>query len=294
LPTNARVDKKIFLTFPAIIVVAIVTQIPIILTLYDSFFQKILVRPDLPHKFMGLYYYKDLLFSSNFWIVFKNTVILTFSSLVSSYVLGLLFALLLYRHFPGVSVARTLLISPFFIMDSVIGVFWRNVMLQPSYGLIHYLCSFIGLKTPSLLAEYPLLVITFLVIWKWTPFFMLVLIAGLQSLSQDIIDASLVDGTNNWQRFYKIMLPSLQKYTSISLILGFVFIMKTFGLIFTTTKGGPGFASTNFPFFVYRTTFLGWNVGRGAAIAIILVIISLAMIMILFKILRKSVMEHEL
>lgn len=294
MPVNNKVDKKIFLAFPAVIAVAIVTQIPIILTLYDSFFQKILVRPDLPHKFMGFYYYKDLLVSSNFWIVFKNTVVLTFVSLVSSYALGLLFAILLYRRFPGVGIARTLLISPFFIMDSVIGVFWRNVMLQPSYGLIHYLCDFIGLKTPSLLAEYPLLVITFLVIWKWTPFFMLVLIAGLQSLSQDIIDASLVDGTNNWQRFYRITFPSLQKYTSISLILGFVFIMKTFGLIFTTTKGGPGFASTNFPFFVYRTTFLGWNVGRGAAIAVILVIISLSMIMILFKVLRKSVMEHEL
>ena len=294
MPAETKLDKKIFLSFPAIIVVAIVTQIPIIITLYDSLFQKILVRPDLPHKLMGLYYYKELLTSSGFWVVFKNTIILTFASLILSYLLGLIFAILLYKPFPGVGIARTLLISPFFIMDSVIGVFWRNVMLQPSYGLIHYFCDFIGVKTPSLLAEHPLFVITFLIIWKWTPFFMLVLIAGLQSLSQDVVDASLVDGANDWQRFYRIIFPSLQKYTSISLILGFVFIMKTFGLIFTTTKGGPGFASTNFPFFVYRTTFLGWNVGKGAAIAIILVIISLAMIVILFKVLRRSVMEHEL
>jgi len=85
----------------------------------------------------------------------------------------------------------------------------------------------------------------------------------------------------------------LMKYITISLMLGLIFILKTFGLVFTTTHGGPGFASTNFPYYVYRTAFLGWNIGKGSAIAIIIVIISLAIIMVLFKLLRKAITEAE-
>jgi sorbitol/mannitol transport system permease protein len=287
-------DKKRVFTLPAIVIVAIVTQIPLILTIYDSLFRRIIVRPDLPRSFIGFTYYTDLFTSVEFWIVFKNTIALTVSSLVVCLLLGLLFALLLYKPFPGVGLARTLLISPFFIMDSVIGVFWRNVMLQPSYGLIHYAYNLFDLQAPDLLARNPLFVVIILIIWKWTPFFLLVLIAGLQNISQDMLDAAMVDGANAWNMFYRLILPSLRKYLSICLILGFIFIIKTFGLIFTTTKGGPGFSSTNFPFHVYRTTFLGWNIGKGAAIATVLVFISLIIIMILFRMLRTLIMEHEL
>jgi sorbitol/mannitol transport system permease protein len=285
--------KKKFLTLPAIIIVALVTQIPLLLTIYYSLFRWIIVRPDLPRKFVGLIYYMNLFSSGEFWLVFRNTLMLTFFSLVSCLVLGIVLALLLYRQFPGVGIARTLLISPFFIMDSVIGVFWRNVMLEPSFGLLHYIYNFFGFKSPEMLAQSPLFVISILVIWKWTPFFMLVLMAGLQSIPVEILEAAVVDGTNSWNRIYRIILPMLMKYITISLMLGLIFILKTFGLVFTTTHGGPGFASTNFPYYVYRTAFLGWNIGKGSSIAIIIVIISLAIIMVLFRLLRKAITEVE-
>jgi sorbitol/mannitol transport system permease protein len=285
--------KKKFLTLPAIIIVALVTQIPLLLTIYYSLFRWIIVRPDLPRKFVGLIYYMNLFSSSEFWLVFRNTLVLTFFSLASCLVLGIVLALLLYRQFPGVGIARTLLISPFFIMDSVIGVFWRNVMLEPSFGLLHYIYNFFSFKSPEMLAKSPLFVISILVIWKWTPFFMLVLMAGLQSIPEEIIEAAVVDGTNSWNRIYRIILPMLMKYITISLMLGLIFILKTFGLVFTTTHGGPGFASTNFPYYVYRTAFLGWNIGKGSSIAIIIVIISLALIMVLFRLLRKAITEAE-
>ncbi|MCK4829078.1 sugar ABC transporter permease [bacterium] len=284
---------KSILTLPAIIVVALVTQIPIIVTLCYSFFQWIVVRPDLPRKFVGFIYYKKLFSSSEFWLIFQNTILLTFFSLAACLALGITFAFLLYRHFPGAGIVRTLLISPFFIMDSVIGVFWRNVMLEPSFGLIHHIHNFLGLQTPALLAQHPLFIISALIIWKWTPFFMLVLMAGLQSIPLEILEAAVVDGTNAWQRIYRIILPMLMKYITISLMLGLIFILKTFGLVFTTTHGGPGFASTNFPYYVYRTTFLGWNIGKGSSIAIILVIISLAIVLVLFKLLRKAITEED-
>jgi len=287
---------KSILTLPAIIVVALVTQIPIIITLCYSFFQWIVVRPDLPRKFVGFIYYKKLFSSNEFWLIFQNTMLLTFFSLAVCLALGITFAFLLYRPFPGAGIVRTLIISPFFIMDSVIGVFWRNVMLEPSFGLIHHIYNFLGSQssqTPALLAQYPLFVISALIIWKWTPFFMLVLMAGLQSIPLEILEAAVVDGTNAWQRIYRIILPMLMKYITISLMLGLIFILKTFGLVFTTTHGGPGFASTNFPYYVYRTTFLGWNIGKGSSIAVILVIISLSIVMVLFKLLRKAITEED-
>lgn len=274
--------------------VALVTQIPILLTLYYSVFRWIIVRPDLPRKFVGFSYYKELFISSEFWLVFQNTLTLTFFSLIACFLIGITFAFLLYRPFPGVGIVRTLLVSPFFIMDSVIGVFWRNVMLEPSFGLIHYVSGILGFQSPALLADHPLFVIIVLIVWKWTPFFMLVLMAGLQSIPEEIIEAAVIDGTNIWGRVFRVILPMQTKYITISLMLGLIFILKTFGLIFTTTHGGPGFTSTNFPYYVYRITFLGWNIGKGSSIAVIIVIISLAIVMILFRFLRKAITESEL
>jgi sorbitol/mannitol transport system permease protein len=284
---------KNLLTLPAIIVVALVTQFPILLTLYYSLFRWIIVRPDLPRNFVGFSYYKELFSSGEFWLVFQNTMTLTFFSLVACLLLGITFAFMLYRHFHGVGIVRTLLISPFFIMDSVIGVFWRNVMLEPSFGLIHYISNILGFRSPTLLAQHPLFVIGVLIVWKWTPFFLLVLMAGLQSIPEEILEAAVIDGTNTWSRIYRVILPMLMKYITISLMLGLIFILKTFGLIFTTTHGGPGFTSTNFPYYVYRTTFLGWNIGKGSSIAVIIVITSLAIVMIVFKLLRKAIIESE-
>ena len=282
--------KRLF-TLPAIITVALVTQIPLLFTVYYSLFRWIIVRPDLPRKFVGIEHYYELLTKGEFWLVFQNTLVLTGLSLTICLTLGMGLALLLYRSFPGVGIIRTLLIAPFFVMDSVIGVFWRNVILQPSFGLLHHGLDMIGLPTPDLLAQYPLLVIVLLIVWKWTPFFMLILTAGLQSIPLDVIEAAIVDGATALHRVFYIILPMTTKYVIISLMLGLIFILKTFGLIFTTTLGGPGSASTNFPYYVYKIAFLGWNVGESSALAIIVVLISLAIIIILFKTLRNAIME---
>jgi len=222
---NTNMSNKI-LTLPAIIVVALVTQIPLLLTIYYSMFRWIVVRPDLPRNFVGLKYYKELLTSSEFWIVFKNTINLTLSSLSICFILGLFLAFLLYRPFPGAGIARTLLIAPFFIMDSVIAVFWKSLMLDPTYGLISYIGNIIGFKTIDLVGQHPLIVVSALVIWQWTPFFLLVNIAGLQSISEEVLEASLMDGANIWGRIYRIILPMITKYITISLILGLIFILK--------------------------------------------------------------------
>jgi len=285
--------KKGILVLPAVILVALATQIPLIITVYNSMIRWIIVRPDLSKKFIGSQYYKKIFTSDEFWLVFQNTMVLTVISLAACLALGTLLAFLLHRQFTGVGIVRTLLISPFFLMDSVIGVFWRNVMLNPSFGLLYYFYKFFSLTPPDMLAEAPLFFIIILVIWKWTPFFMLVLLAGLQSIPEEVLEAAVVDGANAWNKTIYVILPMVMKYITISLLLGLIFILKTFGLVFTTTRGGPGFASTNFPYYVYRIAFLGWNVGKSSAIAVVIIIISLVIILVLFKLLRKTITEVE-
>lgn len=283
--------KPTFIAFPAIILVAIVTQLPVIFTLILSFFRWIIVRPDLSRKFVGFHNYTKILGSSEFWLVLQNTFLLTVFSLALCLILGFFLALLMYRPFPGVGIARTLFIAPFFVMDSVIGVFWKNVMLEPSFGLIKHICSFFHAKTPELLSHYPLTVIGGLVVWKWMPFFLLVLMAGLQSIPSSQIEAAMIDGANSWRRLVYVILPNLAKYIGISVILGLIFIIKTFGLVFTTTKGGPGYNTTNLPYYVYRTTFLGWNIGKGSSLAVIMIIVTLSVVMIIFKKMKNIITE---
>ncbi len=283
--------KPTFIAFPAIILVALVTQIPVIFTLILSFFRWIIVRPDLSRKFVGFHNYTQLLGSSEFWLVLQNTFLLTVFSLTLCLILGFFLALLMYRPFPGVGIARTLFIAPFFVMDSVIGVFWKNVMLEPSFGLIKHICSFFHTKTPELLSHYPLTVIGGLVVWKWMPFFLLVLMAGLQSIPSSQIEAAMIDGANSWRRLVYVILPNLAKYIGISVMLGLIFIIKTFGLVFTTTKGGPGYNTTNLPYYVYRTTFLGWNIGKGSSLAVIMIIVTLSVLVIIFKKMKNIITE---
>ena len=277
---------------PAIILVAIVTQIPLIFTIFNSLIKWIIVRPDLPREFVGFKYYGELLASKEFWIVFKNTLVLTIASLSICLLLGMILALLTYRPFFGVGFVRTLLIAPFFITDAVIGVYWRNVILGATYGFLPIMFSKFGVNFPDLLAQHPLILIIILIVWNWTPFFMLVLTAGLQSIPEEVVEASYVDGANHWVRTTRIIIPMLRSHVTISLMLGLIFILKTFGLIFTATHGGPGYASTNFPYYVYRTALLGWDVGKGAAISIFIVIISLMIITFTFKILKNTMREE--
>lgn len=278
---------------PPILLVALITQIPLVITIYNSLFRWMVLRPDLGRKFVGMGYYLNLIGSRDFWIVFFNTVALTVGTLAIALVIGFLFALLIYKSFRGVGIVRTLLITPFFIMDSVIGIYWRNVMLDPSFGLIKHVSSMFGQLPPQLLARYPLVAIGMMIVWQWTPFFMLVLAAGLQSIPVEVMEAALVDGANSIERTIRIIIPMLRKYISISAMLGLIFIIKTFGLVDVTTHGGPGRASANFPYYIYEIAFLHWNIGNSAALSVILALISLTLIVLLFRVLSRSILENE-
>ncbi len=282
-----------FLSLPAILVVAVVTQVPILVTLALSFVRWIVVRPDLGVSFTGIGNYFLLFTDPDFYAIVLQTIELTLISLVVCTVLGLMFALLLNREFFGVNVIRTLVISPFFIMDAVAGIIWKTLILHPSFGFNGFFASLLHVKPVDFFGVYSLLTVIVLTVWQWTPFFILVLLAGLQGISEEILDSAKVDGAGWFRTLFSIKIPAIYNHIEVAMMLGTIFILKVFGLIYVTTSGGPGVSSSNLAYYVYRVAFYGWDVGRAAAIAVVTAVLTLIAIMALFRFFQRRFREWE-
>ena len=159
------------------------TQVPILATLGLSLVRWIVVRPDLGITFIGLDNYVEIFTSWDFYEVVLNTALITVVSLAVCTLLGILFGLMLNQDFPGVNIVRTLIISPFFVMDAVAGIVWRTILLNSSFGWNGYFASVLGVAPFDFFGVHSLLTIIILIVWQWTPFFVLIILAGLQNIS---------------------------------------------------------------------------------------------------------------
>ena len=179
---------------PAIIVVAIMTQVPFILTIIYSTLRWNLARPDMPIKFAGIDNYLYFLKIENwneipeFYSYVWQTILFTGVSLVLCTVIGFLLSLLLDNPIPGVNIARTLILGPFFVMSTASGVIWKTTILNTTFGWYGVIFKALGLNPVDLISYYPIPVIIFLFTWQWMPFFVLIILAGLQGIPYDLID----------------------------------------------------------------------------------------------------------
>ena len=111
--------------------------------------------------------------------------------------------------------------------------------------------------------------------WQWTPFMMLILLAGLQSQSGDVLEAARVDGAGGWQIFRRMTLPHLRQYMELGIVLGSIYIVQAFDAIFMITSGGPGQQTTNIPYYLYETAFRSFDIGRASAMGVVVVVITI-------------------
>ncbi len=278
---------------PAIIVVAVMTQVPFVLTLIYSTLRWNLARPDLPIRFVGLDNYlrilgvEDFSHIPEFYSTLWQTILLTVSSLVLCTVFGFLISILLDNRIPGVNVARTLILGPFFVSATASGVIWKTTFFNTTFGWYGLIARTLGSQPVDLLSYHPLPVIIFLFSWQWIPFFVLVILAGLQGIPLDLNDAMKIDGTNWLQSTFQIKLPLIAGHVRVAVMLGLIFIVKEFALILTTTAGGPGTRSYTLPYEVYMTVFNASDVGRAGAQATLTVIITLLAVNILYRSIKK-------
>jgi len=272
---------------PALVFAIIVTQLPFLLTLWYSLQSYNLVRPG-SERFVGLQNYVDVFSDSTFRDAALTTVLLTGGCVVLSLLLGLGLAVLLDRKFAGRSLVRTLIITPFLIMPVASALLWKYMMLDPIYGIVNFVLSPFGVSDTDWVTQFPLSSILLTLVWQWTPFMMLLLLAGLQAQPKDVLEAASVDGAGKWKTFVHVTLPHLRRYIELSVLLGAIYVVNTFDQIYMLTSGGPGTASTNLPFYIYQRAFLGFDVGQSAAMGVVVVIGTIALATVALRLIFKS------
>ncbi len=285
-PKNEMAFRR-FLPIPAIIFMVVVTQVPLLFTLSYSLERWNLLRPDR-RKFLGLDNFPKILENRDFWTIIQNTLVLTVSVVVITLIIGMILALLLNREFPGRGIVRTVLITPFLLMPTVSAVLWKNVLFNPAFGLLAAIFAIVGLPRPDLLADYPMTSVVIIVVWQWTPFMMLILLAGLQSLDHEQMEAGQIDGGGPLVLFRYIILPHLQRYIELAVLMETLFILSVFGVIFVTTSGGPGIQTTNLSYGIYQEAFQRWDIGEASALGVYAIILANIVLLFFVRVLRRG------
>jgi len=270
---------------PALVFTVVVTQVPFVMSIWYSLTNWKVVPPT-PRKFVGLENYGKLVDDRFFRDAARVTVVMTVSAVVLSLTLGTLLAILLDRKFFGQGFVRTLLITPFLMMPVVAGLIWKNQMLSGLYGVVNWVLNRVGVDSIEFVSSYPRASIIAVLVWQWTPFMMLIVLAGLQSQSSEVLEASKVDGASAFGTFRQLTLPHLRSYLELGALLGTVYLIQVFDHIAVMTGGGPD--STNLPYFVYqRSIGGGWVFGRASAYSIVVVIASIIVANIALRVLLR-------
>ncbi|WP_406279950.1 sugar ABC transporter permease [Streptomyces sp. NBC_00191] len=261
---------------PALIFLIAVTQLPFVATLVISLFDWNSLSPD-ERSFAGLANYGTVVTDPELRDSVFTTVLLTASVVVATVLLGLLLALLLDRTFFGRGMVRTLLITPFLIVPVSAALLWKHALYNPEYGLLNgawnWVAGLFGDDTPAQpdwISGMPLIAVEAALVWQWTPFMMLILLAGLQSRPADMMEAARLDGASAWQSFRYLTLPHLRRYLELGVLLGSVYIVQNFDAVFTITSGGLGTA--NLPYTIYQTFYQAHEYGLASAAGVVVVI----------------------
>jgi sorbitol/mannitol transport system permease protein len=280
---------------PALVFTIAITQLPFLVSIYYGFTnlkdktQSLIPEPT---EFVGIDNYKqifsDPFFRQAMWTSVKMTVLAVLLSLV----FGTMFALLLDRKFLGRGLVRTLLITPFLLMPVVAALIWKQQMFSSLFGVLNKGLNFLGLNSVAFISDHPLASIVTVLVWQWTPFMMLIVLAGLQSQPSDILEAANVDGATSFGVFRQLTFPHLRPYLELGALLGSIYIVQAFDAIDVMTAGGPG--STNVPYYVYQQSIGGgFRYGAASAYAIVVVVFSIIIATLALRLLSSLFRDEE-
>lgn len=258
---------------PAVILLLVWMIVPLSLTVWYSFQNYNLLNP-VNRSFAGWFNYTYFLTDPAFVQSIANTLVLVGGVLLITVVGGILVALLVDQPIFGQGIVRILIISPFFVMPPVAALVWKNMIMHPGYGVFADIARFLGAKPIDWFAQFPLLSIIMIVAWQWLPFATLILLTALQSLDGEQMEAAEMDGAGPLSRFFYLTLPHLARAITVVILIQTIFLLAVYAEILVTTNGGPGYASTNLAFLVYRTALLSYDVGGASAGGVIAVILA--------------------
>lgn len=283
---GGRLAPSRWATWPAVIYLIAVTQVPLLATLYFSLHGWNLLYPNRPRRFVGIDNFSFILNDPTFKTAIWNTLVFTIVPALLTAVIGLGLALLVNRMRWGRGLAYSLLFAPFLIMETVNPVIWKTMILNPIYGLLNYALGTLGLPQIDLITDAPKAAIIIMIVWQWSPFMMLILLAGLQSVSTETLEAAQIDGANRWSQFIHIVFPHLVPFITVAMLIEAILILPVFGPIYVGTYGGPGNQSTNLMFMVYRVLTEQYEIGRAAAGGLITAVMTTVVAMVLLAYIR--------
>ncbi|MEL0614462.1 sugar ABC transporter permease [Marinomonas arenicola] len=249
---------------PSVIMLLVWMIVPLSMTIYFSTIRYNLLYPG-QNNFVGLMNYEFFITDPGFITAVANTLILLISALSITVVLGVMLSALIDKPFFGRSIVRVLLISPFFIMPTVNALIWKNMMMNPVYGIFAWISQSLGFQPIDWLGTYPLMSVIIMVSWQWLPFAILVFVTALQSQDTEQKEAAQMDGATGWHIFRYLTIPHLARPIAVVVMIETIFLLAVFAEIFVTTGGGPGYASTNLAYLIYNQALLQYDVGVASA-----------------------------
>lgn len=274
--------------FPVAALLAILVVYPLLYGFYISFFDTNLIKK---WTFVGLKYYLDALKNPDFLEQMAVTVKFTAGVVVGHFAVGMVLALLLNREFKGRTLFRVILLLPWLFPDSVIALLFKWIF-NPVYGIFNHVLMQLGILESGTVwlssATMALPIVIGVCIWKGYPMIMMMLLAGLQSISNDVKEAAKIDGANSWQLFRYVTLPGLKSVLAVTLVLDTVWWFKHYTLVWVLTQGGPGNTTSLISISIYKQAFDNFNFGSAAAMSVIVFVICY-----IFGLLYRKVLNDE-
>lgn len=238
-------------------------------------------------EFVGLENYRDLLEDTAFWQALWRTAYVLVVCISVELILGMTFALLLNRNFLGQNIVRGLCFLPLLVSPLAMSLMW-NYMLHVQFGVVNQVFDWIGFGRYEWFSsqKYALYTIMFISIWQWTPFSIFILLAGLRGMPKDQFEAANVDGASHFFIFRKLTLPMLKPLIIIIILLRTMWLIRIFDPLYGTTRGGM--ETEILDWMVYRISFVFFDVGRGSALALFSLYITIIVCAIMYRQLIKA------
>jgi len=276
------------LVAPALVVLCAMNLVPILWSIGMSFFRYRADRLRTPPHFLGLANYVDLLTDPDIWERVTNTGQMILGSVLIQVAVGALLTLLFYRPFPGRRLILMLVLAPMLLSTVFVGTFF-NFFFLPPFGLVSALVSpFLGHPFNPLAS--PTGAMACLIVadaWMWSPFVMLMLMAGLSGVSRDLYEAAEVDRASRWQRFRGVVFPSVRGVLLLAVLFRTIESFNAFDLIFTITNGGPGTSTESLSTEIYGDAFVLFETGRASALANFSTFVIIVLVNLYFQAIRQ-------
>jgi multiple sugar transport system permease protein len=278
-----------FLLLPAIVFTLFVLAFPLLQNLINSFREISLIKG--AGDWSGLKNFGLVIEDKVFWLALRNSVVYSVLGTLLSMLLGLLIALMLNHKLGHINnVFKFIYTVPWVVSPVVAGFAWKW-LLNDSFGLVNYYLKSMGLISENITwlgnADTALICVIVARVWQFYPFAMVMFLAGLQAIPQDLYEAADVDGAHSYGKFFNITLPMLKPVTMVLLLLGLIWSFNDFNMVFVMTRGGPINASMVLPVLVREFSFVQFNMGKGSALSILIFMALASMSFLYLKMITK-------